>query len=155
MNVTVEINGIKKRSEAARIRRFSSAAFRKLISKSHFSFLNKKQILFSLVVSDRESARLNARYRKRHQSTNVLSFPLYPDLAALKRERATTLELGDIVISPRVVKKEAEKAGVDFYSQFCWMTLHGILHVLGLDHERGKAERELMERLEAEILSGR
>lgn len=148
--------GVKKRGEAARIRRFSSSVFKKLLREKAFSFLKKKTtISFSLLLSNRVSAQLNATYRKKRHATNVLSFPLYSTTAALKKERVPTIELGDIIISPRVVLREAKVAKNDYYSQFCWMLVHGILHVIGLDHERGETRRRLMERLEVKILNGR
>lgn len=155
MKIEIAIKGLKI-NEAARIRRFSSGVFKKLAAERALSFFKKKKVIsFSLLVSDRESRRLNSKYRKKHRATNVLSFPLYPTTQALKNDASRLIELGDIVISPKAVSKEAKIAHTDYYSQFCWMTLHGILHVIGLDHERGRAERRLMERLEMKILSGR
>lgn len=99
------------------------------------------------VVDAAEGAELNQTYRRRPGPTNVLSFPcdsppgIEPPL------------LGDVVICASVVAREAREQGKPAAAHWAHMTVHGILHLLGYDHET-PAEAEVMERREARILAG-
>jgi len=88
-----------------------------------------------LLVEDEEIRELNRRYRGKDQPTNVLSFPMgegggpYP-------------LLGDVVISTQWAEREAEEQGVGMQEEMAWLLAHGILHLLGYQHEEeGEAER--------------
>ncbi len=94
-----------------------------------------------------EARAINRKYRGKDYATNVLSFAYEP----LPGEK--TGLLGDLVICPSVVAREAAKQGKKPRDHYAHLTIHGTLHLLGLDHENaGEAER--MEALEAKILSG-
>lgn len=69
-------------------------------------------------------ARINLQYRQLDQPTDVLSFPLYPSIADLPDNDAP---LGDIVICPAMMDKEHLGAAE--------IVVHGVLHLLGFDHE--------------------
>jgi probable rRNA maturation factor len=99
------------------------------------------------LVDDEESRRLNHQYRGKDKSTNVLSF-----LADLPAEVASPL-LGDLVICAPVVRREAEQQGKSEYAHWAHMVVHGVLHLLGYDHQNAD-EATAMESLEREILSG-
>jgi probable rRNA maturation factor len=95
---------------------------------------------------DREEGReLNRRYRGRDQATNVLSFP-----AELPDEVDLPL-LGDIVLCAPVVAAEAAEQEKDIQAHWAHLTIHGILHLLGCNHQQG-AEAEEMEALEIRLL---
>jgi probable rRNA maturation factor len=95
---------------------------------------------------DREEGReLNRRYRGRDQATNVLSFP-----AELPDEVDLPL-LGDIVLCAPVVAAEAAEQEKDIQAHWAHLTIHGILHLLGYNHQQG-AEAEEMEALEIRLL---
>lgn len=96
------------------------------------------------VVDDDEGRRLNRDFRQRDVPTNVLSFPADVDVPELDI-------LGDIVICAGVVAREAAEQGKPYEHHFAHMVVHGVLHLLGYDHESA-AEAEAMETLEAEIL---
>ena len=101
----------------------------------------------SLRIVDRDEIRdLNRRYRGRDKATNVLSFPadLPPDLPFR--------HLGDIVICAAVVADEAREQQVDSAAHWAHMVVHGVLHLLGHDHEED-AEAERMETLETRALA--
>jgi probable rRNA maturation factor len=93
------------------------------------------------IVSANEGRALNAAYRGKDYATNVLTFPLTeePNL------------MGDIVLCAPVVEKEAREQGKDLMAHYAHMTVHGILHLHGYDHET-EAQAELMEALEVETL---
>jgi probable rRNA maturation factor len=96
-----------------------------------------------LLVGARRSRSLNARYRGRDRSTNVLSFPA-PALGARSA-------LGDLVICPAVLRAEAREQNKDVRAHWAHMVVHGMLHLLGYDHERTR-EAQRMERREVRIL---
>lgn len=98
-------------------------------------------------VTDEEMARLNERYRKRVGPTNVLSFPLHlPGATDMHPEI-----LGDVVISTETASKEAENVGISLEEQIDRLLVHGVLHLLGYDHQKSK-EEHLMSQKEKEML---
>ena len=98
------------------------------------------------VVGEKEGRALNHKYRGKDYATNVLSFPTeLPEGVNLPL-------LGDLVICAPVVAKEAEVQHKPLASHYAHLTVHGVLHLLGLDHEND-LEAEAMERLEREILA--
>lgn len=104
---------------------------------------------FVRFVTDAKMARLNQAFRKKAKTTDVLSFPSEERSrpAGLRRQvndlRGTFL--GDIAISPVVAKRNAESFGRTFEEEVCILMLHGILHLLGYDHESDGGEMERVE----------
>jgi len=100
------------------------------------------------LLTDREMKRLNTTYRKKRKTTDVLSFPSEdrPKPKGLKgAARALRGEfLGDIAISPAVARRNAKRFGRSMAEEIRILLLHGILHLMGYDHEsdRGEMERE-------------
>jgi len=99
------------------------------------------------VVGRAESRRLNSHYRGKDYATNVLSFPA-PPLAA----RADLLPLGDLVICPQVLQREAREQQKTLRAHWAHLVVHGALHLIGYDHERSSAEARRMERREIAVL---
>ena len=97
------------------------------------------------LVTEEEMTALNHQYRGRDSSTNVLSFP-----ADLPVDLEHPL-LGDIVICPAVVAREAAEQGKSEQQHWAHMLVHGCLHLLGYDHIDPQ-DAELMESLETTIL---
>ena len=102
-----------------------------------------------LIVDDNEIADLNSRYLGRTGSTNVIAFPM------LEGEYSEVSEemLGDVVISADTTQKEADEGGVDFETRFDELLVHGMLHLLGYDHERDEEQAEEMEKKNRELLN--
>lgn len=100
-----------------------------------------------LVVDAREGRRFNRQFRRRDYATNVLSFP-YEPLPGQK-----TALLGDLVICASVVAREAAEQGKRLRDHWAHLTIHGVLHLLGHDHQT-RAEASKMEALEIRILAG-
>jgi probable rRNA maturation factor len=94
-----------------------------------------------LVVGPARSRSLNRRYRRRNHATNVLSFP------AAARGRS----LGDLVICPQVLRREARAAGRAERAHWMHLVIHGALHLIGYDHEQA-ADARRMERREVRLL---
>lgn len=92
-----------------------------------------------------ESRGLNAQYRGKDSPTNVLSFPAEMDVPACEL-------LGDLAICWPVVLDEAQQQEKDPRDHFVHLFVHGVLHLLGMDHEE-ESEAQTMEALEVRILS--
>ena len=95
-----------------------------------------------LLSGNRHLKALNRDFRGKDKPTNVLSFP-----------SGDPGYLGDIAIAYGVTAKEAAAQGKAFASHACHLAVHGVLHLLGFDHERPRDARR-MEPLEIEILAG-
>ena len=98
------------------------------------------------VVNEAEITALNETYRHKQGPTNVLSFPFEAPPGV---ESAL---LGDIVICAPVVLHEAIRQEKPPKAHWAHLTIHGVLHLLGYDHD--EAQAEIMESLEIRILSG-
>jgi probable rRNA maturation factor len=98
------------------------------------------------VVDAAESQRLNRQYRGRDAPTNVLSFPADIDLP-------DALIWGDVIVCADVVTREAKDQGKGRDDHFAHMVVHGVLHLLGYDHQSA-AQAAVMERLEIQVLRG-
>ena len=102
----------------------------------------------NIVLFDESGARaLNRQYRGRNYATNVLSWPYEP----APREKSGLL--GDLVICPAVVAREAADQGKPLRDHYAHLTVHGVLHLAGYDHETPR-DAVRMERLERRILAG-
>lgn len=89
---------------------------------------------------------LNLTYRGKDKATNVLSFP-YEAMPGIELPL-----LGDIVISPAVMRAEAIAQGKEIQAHYAHLVTHGVLHLLGYDHINDD-EANVMESLEVEILA--
>ena len=98
------------------------------------------------IVDAGESRELNRRYRHRDAPTNVLSFP-----ADLPAEVGLPV-LGDIVICAPLVGEEAAAQAKPIRAHWAHLTIHGVLHLLGFDHQQPE-EAERMESLETRLLA--
>lgn len=102
----------------------------------------------SVLLADDETVRaLNRRHRGIDRPTNVLSFQIGTPPGGLPRM------LGDVVLADGVVVREAESQGKSVPEHLSHLVVHGVLHLLGYDHE-ADPEAETMEALEVRTLSG-
>lgn len=117
----------------------------------------------SLIFTDNKEIRqLNSEYRGVDQATDVLSFPmLEPDKAGetlnnpqsgYRNPETGDIVLGDIVISAEQAIFQAQEYGHSIKRELGFLMVHGLLHLLGFDHEKGEAHEEVMFRLQEEIL---
>lgn len=100
---------------------------------------------------------LNRAYRGKDAPTNVLSFPFQGPGGATRpddigAEAAAPRQLGDVVLAAETVAHEADAQGIPPVHHLQHLVVHGLLHLLGLDHDTEPAA-EAMERLEVEILA--
>ena len=98
--------------------------------------LTKKDIEL-LVVKNDDIRELNKEHRKIDKATDVLSFPLEYDFV--------NMPLGSIVISTDFVEEKAKEYGHSFNEEFSLLFIHGILHLLGYDHEVDDGEHRKKE----------
>lgn len=91
-----------------------------------------------LLVSDAKIRKLNSRYRKIDKPTDVLSFPQEND------DALPVHLLGDIVVSAETAQKQAREHHLSFNEELVLLIIHGILHLLGMDHERSAKEARQM-----------
>jgi len=101
-----------------------------------------------LLVGDRRMRRLNRVHRGQDRPTNVLSFPIDP----LPPGRNRPHLLGDVVISLETAQREAKEAGIALPAYLQILLVHGILHLIGLDHERSAREAQKMAGAERRLL---
>ncbi|MDQ7015279.1 MAG: rRNA maturation RNase YbeY [Gammaproteobacteria bacterium] len=101
------------------------------------------------IVSADESQRLNAEYRGKEKPTNVLSFPWQSDFPELEGEADY---LGDLALCAEVVQREAAEQNKAERAHWAHLSVHGLLHLLGFDHQEAQQAQE-MEALEISILS--
>jgi len=95
----------------------------------------KEKNLSIALVGSKMSRELNKKYRNKDKEANVLSFEGFG------------IDLGEIVLCPSEIKKDAKKYGMIFEKALAWMVIHGILHILGYTHE-SKKEADHMEEKE-------
>lgn len=108
----------------------------------------------SVVLADNATVQaLNRDWRGKDKPTNVLSFATLDDDDAPSVPGAPLL-LGDIILAFETCRDEAIEAGKPLAEHFCHLIVHGVLHLLGYDHEDDEAEAEEMEQLETAILAG-
>lgn len=98
---------------------------------------------------DAQVAELNASYRGKPSPTNVLSFPAVPMLPVDGDPRF----LGDVILALETLKREAVDLGVPLAHHLQHLVVHGVLHLLGYDHQTEEEAQE-MESLEVRILAG-
>jgi probable rRNA maturation factor len=99
------------------------------------------------LVSDRKVRELNKRYRRKDSPTDVLSFASKPEPRAPSPEPRF---LGDIVIATGVAKRQARARRHTYRTELRVLALHGLLHLLGYDHERN-GDDGAMARIEARL----
>jgi probable rRNA maturation factor len=109
----------------------------------------RKGVVALLFTDDGTIAGINAEWRGKDKPTNVLSFPA-PDMPVPAGEPRP---LGDIVLAHGVIAREAAEQGKTLHDHTAHLIVHGVLHLLGFDHENGE-DAEAMEQLEASILKG-
>lgn len=119
-----------------------------------------------LFVDEVTMAALNERFLHREGATDVLSFPIEDEAdrsgrspdeggtgpGSIEADTDRLVLLGDVVICPSVAARNAVDHGVTFDDEIALLVVHGILHLLGMDHEVD-AEAERMERREQQLLA--
>ena len=102
-----------------------------------------------VLVDDEQMRSLNWKYRRRQGPTNVLAFAMregeFGDISPQL--------LGDVIISLSTAQREAEEAGLSLDSTISRLLVHGILHLVGFDHQKGEDAAREMEQRSTELLA--
>lgn len=143
-NIDIAIKGsaLPKLSKAS-IRKFCE----QILSALEKKYLDPDTTELSIVFTgDKQIHKLNKQYRGKNKPTDVLSFPLSA------QHPAKVPALGDIVISLETAKRQARQYKVTFLEEIARLLIHGILHLLGFDHEGvSKTKAAQMRRLEERL----
>ena len=125
---------------------------------SNETILNRKMhdviTIDLLFCGDTKMKSINNDFRNKNKTTDVLSFPLYESLRKGSDEFVMPGEagLGDIIISRDVASRQAKDFKLTIEQEVIHLFVHGMLHLLGFDHEISEKEEEIMESLEKKIL---
>lgn len=112
---------------------------------------SKTKALDIYITDEIEGQALNLEARDKDYATNILSYP--SDLPIAIIELMPTLPLGELIICHDVMVREAEEQNKAVEQHISHLLIHGVLHLLGFDHELGQAEQDEMERFEIDILA--
>jgi probable rRNA maturation factor len=113
------------------------------VASRHLPRFTGEDVLISILLTDDDAlADLNGRFLGKPYPTNVLSFPAPPNPEG---------HLGDIALAYGVCAREAREQGKTLQQHLAHLTVHGVLHLLGYDHE-SDGEAEVMEALERAVL---
>jgi len=108
--------------------------FKKIAYKVLAGEKKKKSNLSIALIGQKRIKALNRKYLKKNRATDVLAFP------------DKEFGLGEIVICPSEIKKNAKRFNARFKIELARVLIHGILHLLGFNHEKSKKEKEKMEK---------
>jgi len=128
----------------------AAVSFRKWVAAALAGRIREADLAIRIVGS-KEGRSLNHHYRGKDYATNVLSFPAELPEGLPKGVKLPLL--GDLVLCAPVIAKEAAAQGKPVTAHYAHLTVHGVLHLLGWNHEDAR-EAECMEQLEREILAG-
>jgi len=148
MNLTVDF---KDDQEIYEVR----AAMRAVVRKAIFNTLVyegfDRDVEVSVTFTDNEQIKeLNSQYRGKNTATDVLSFPMFDNLADVPM--LDSIPLGDIVISLERAAVQGYHLYHSLYHEVAFLTVHSTLHLLGYDHETSQEDEDEMFRKQKEIM---
>jgi probable rRNA maturation factor len=118
----------------------------KKIAASLLKFLDQDKSELSIaLVGNSEIQQLNKKYRHKNYATDVLSFPAQEGLPSRVRI------LGDVVISVDKADEQARERDRTLDEEMITLLIHGIVHLMGYDHERSARDARIMARLEKKL----
>jgi probable rRNA maturation factor len=107
------------------------------IEQAGFVFLARKNIAISLAfVGKNEIKMLNKKYRKLNKATDILSFSEYKNIQDLKKNKDSSIFLGELVLCYDDILDWSRKNKFDFKEELTMVVSHGVLHLLGFAHSR-------------------
>lgn len=111
---------------------------------------SKSKALDIYITDSIEGRELNLEARGKDYATNILSYP--SEMPASIIELMPTLPLGELIICHQVIEREAAEQNKSLAQHISHLVIHGVLHLLGFDHELGQAQQDEMEQFEIVIL---
>jgi len=125
--------------------------FLKRVAQTVLKGEDKKEHILSIALINEEEIRgLNKKYLKKDKPTDVLSFSQTSDFSEKIIEFKNVL--GEVVICPQVVVKNAKDFNISFEKELAKVLIHGILHLLGYNHEKSDQKRKNMQKKENHYL---
>ena len=157
MEIVIRNNQRLIKINQRKVKKVIETSINQLASRTHNVLSAANHSISSLEVSvlfvnDRKMRDLNLAYRGIDKTTDVLSFPLINNKLEIPTSSCAPLLLGDIVINPYKAKMQAKQNGVSVQREISWLLIHGLLHLLGFDHEKNRYQAEKMRKMENEIL---
>ena len=118
--------------------KYPAAALRKTAETLLRALKQGSAELSIALVGDREMRPLNVKYRKKKKTTDVLSF--FVEVQPMPGAKL----LGDVVISVEQARRQAKQRGKTLKSEMATLLIHGVLHLLGYDHEKSPRQAKIM-----------
>jgi probable rRNA maturation factor len=143
MKANIEIRNLSR--SAAKTALIKKAV--RAVLEGEKKFQNDEVEISIVLAGTQKIKEINKKYRKIDLATDVLSFE--NDGA---EDKNPVRLLGELMICPAVVKKDAKESQKSVDYQFAWVAIHGTLHLLGYDHEKDEAGALKMRKKEAEYL---
>ncbi len=125
--------------------KYPTAQLRQIAQALLVELKQQRAELSIALVGDAEMRPLNARYRKKNRTTDVLSFFVE------EQPQSGVGLLGDVVISVEQARRQAQERNRTLKSEMVTLLTHGILHLLGYDHERSARQAKIMFALERKL----
>ena len=109
----------------------------KIINKSCLNNLKYNTICFDIVLTNnKEIQRINKEYRKKDKPTDVITFAIFSDSPDEEKFIFDgEINLGEIIISLDKIEEQAKENNVEFENELYYIVSHGVLHLLGFDHQ--------------------
>lgn len=125
--------------------KYPTAELRKIAAALLIALRQNRAELSIALVGDKEMRPLNRRYREKNKTTDVLSFFVE------EQPKSGAVLLGDVVISVEQARRQAKERKKTLKSEMVTLLIHGILHLLGYDHERSPRQAKIMFALERKL----
>ncbi len=126
------VNQAHDRVPAAWLKRWLKGLSSRLARRGRKGLARKELVV--VFVSSAEIRRLNRLYRRKDYSTDILSFAPSEDAVA-----------GELVLCLPILRRQARRTGLSERGELGYMIVHGVLHLLGFDHQKKAAETEMFE----------
>ena len=141
---SVELSAINSMAEklAGEVCRNLNDSPCKWLSRTNVKEIESRGTFSLVLVSDKKIRELNNLWRGFDKATDVLSFPMDTEVPA----KSLPYELGEIIVSMDTAKAQAHELGHGFDRELAFLIVHGMLHVLGFDHESKEDEKEMFGR---------
>lgn len=136
------LNQTKVQISQTFIKKLGREIEKKILTKISKKKLNliQSQILYLVFLNKKAAQKMNFQFRQRDYATDVLSF-----------DPVDAESLGELVMCPEVLKKQAKEHDLTFNQELSYMIIHGVLHLLGYEHENDEKAAQKMFRLQDSI----
>lgn len=132
MKIDLEINNLTQ----SPIEKIPFEKIAQTVLERQAGFLGNKKVSLNLTWVDKEKIQeLNRKHRKQDSPTDILSFSEFENLEEMKRETDEEVFLGELILCYHDIKEYSSQKRVDLKQEIINVFIHGLLHLLGFDHE--------------------